>query len=378
MAVTTVNQKEAAVPRLRLRKAHRKSRNGCRNCKLRRVKCDEVQPTCQRCSAYGVLCNYGSDAPDLQMAREIEDLAVISADATTTLELNRESRDHLISFEKSGTLVTIATVHHKEVLQLACLNPYLMHVILAIAAMHNRLRDTPAPRGPSTFESYHVSQCAALLGRKLSQPLQAEDRDPLWMTSTLLGVMSTSSIPSLIPQEVWPLKPSNTSDLEWLRMAEGKMAVWRIADPLRPNSLFRDMAEEYAQMYDGPLRIGNGQVPPALARLCCITPSSSPDTNPYFTAVHTLATVLKLHAGQLSRAHILSFTSRMERPFKSLLHVRDPVALLLLSLWYVKAGDVIWWLQLRAKHHADRKDILDLLPCGPEQSAGLHDLSSPF
>ncbi|OGM48675.1 hypothetical protein ABOM_001980 [Aspergillus bombycis] len=389
MAVKTANQKDVALPRLRLRKAHRKSRNGCRNCKLRRVKCDEVQPACRRCSAYGVLCNYGSDAPDLQMAREMEDPAVISADATTTLELTREGRDHLISFEKSGTLLTIATVHHKELLQLACLNPYLMHVVLAIAATHNRLRGTPTPRGPSTFESYHVSQCAALLSRKLSQPLQPEDRDPLWMTSTLLGIISTSSIPSLTPQEVWPLKSSYTSDLEWLRMAEGKMAVWRLADPLRPNGLFRDMADEYAQMYDSPLCTEIDRVPLALARICGITPSSSPNTNPYFTAVHTLAPVLGEYPGQPSRARILSFTSRMDRPFKSLLHARDPVALLLLSLWYIKAGDVVWWLRLRARveyqsiciylrrYHADRWDILDLLSCGVKQSAALHDILSP-
>ncbi|KAJ1709234.1 hypothetical protein NYO67_8631 [Aspergillus flavus] len=390
MAVKSGKQKEVAIPRLRIRKAHRKSRQGCRNCKLRRVKCDEVQPSCQRCTAYGVLCNYGSDAPDLQMAREMEDPAVISADTTTTLELTREDKDYLISFEKSGTLVTIATVRHKEVLQLACLNPYLMHVVLAISAMHNRHRGTPTPRGPSSFESYHISQCAALLSRKLSQPLRAEDRDPLWMTSTLLGIISTSSISSLTPEEAWPLKSSDTSDLEWLRMAEGKMSVWRLADPLRPNSLFRDMAEEYTQMYDGPFCIGTDRVPPALARLCCITPSSSPDTNPYFTAVHTIAPLLHRSPGQLSRANILSFTSRIERPFKSLLQARDPVALLLLSLWYVKAGDVVWWLRLRARvecqsicmylrrYHADRWDILDLLPCGSEQSAGVHGLYISF
>ncbi|KJK65818.1 GAL4-like ZnII2Cys6 or C6 zinc binuclear cluster DNA-binding domain protein [Aspergillus parasiticus SU-1] len=248
MAVKSGKQKDVATPRLRLRKAHQKSRKGCRNCKLRRVKCDEVQPSCHQCTVYGVLCNYGPDTPDLQMAREMEDPAVISADATTTLELTREDRHQLISFEKSGTLVTIATVHHKEVLQLACLNPYLMHAILAIGAMHNRHRVTPAPRGPSSFESYHVSQCAALLSRKLSQALRAEDRDPLWMTSTLLGIISTSSIPCLTPEEAWPLKSSDTSDLEWLRMAEGKMAVWRLVDPLRPNSLFRYMADEYTQI----------------------------------------------------------------------------------------------------------------------------------
>ena len=67
-------------------KAHRKSRRGCGNCKLRRVKvgklhlsescegcmterflqCDESKPRCQKCTSFGVFCSYDSQKSDLQ------------------------------------------------------------------------------------------------------------------------------------------------------------------------------------------------------------------------------------------------------------------------------------------------------------------------
>ena len=79
----------------RKRRTHQKSRRGCRNCKLRRVKvrthrsrficllqlgfeeriiaditsckCDEARPGCKKCSNFGVSCNYDDpNAPDLQ------------------------------------------------------------------------------------------------------------------------------------------------------------------------------------------------------------------------------------------------------------------------------------------------------------------------
>ena len=78
----------------RKRRAHQKSRRGCRNCKLRRVKvraltllqnysfrsiswggllliilshkCDEDRPGCRQCCSFGVSCNYDPNAPDLQ------------------------------------------------------------------------------------------------------------------------------------------------------------------------------------------------------------------------------------------------------------------------------------------------------------------------
>lgn len=65
-------------------KAHKKSRKGCGNCKLRKVKvwplnshcwvsltsweCDEKKPACKRCDVYGTLCDYDSPSTELQSA----------------------------------------------------------------------------------------------------------------------------------------------------------------------------------------------------------------------------------------------------------------------------------------------------------------------
>lgn len=42
------------------KRPHRKSRLGCRNCKARKVKCDEAKPSCRNCSLRKDTCNYPS------------------------------------------------------------------------------------------------------------------------------------------------------------------------------------------------------------------------------------------------------------------------------------------------------------------------------
>ena len=51
-------------------RAHTKSRLGCRNCKLRRVKCDETKPQCNRCTSFGVACNYAGKSSDLETSAQ--------------------------------------------------------------------------------------------------------------------------------------------------------------------------------------------------------------------------------------------------------------------------------------------------------------------
>lgn len=43
------------------RRHHKKLRNGCSNCKLKRVKCDEARPACQNCIRKGLSCVYISE-----------------------------------------------------------------------------------------------------------------------------------------------------------------------------------------------------------------------------------------------------------------------------------------------------------------------------
>ena len=80
-----------SIPIRKLR-AHKKSRRGCGNCKLRKVKvcsspsltcysgsmrlkkaykhwkCDESKPKCNKCVSFGVLCNYDSQNSELQVS----------------------------------------------------------------------------------------------------------------------------------------------------------------------------------------------------------------------------------------------------------------------------------------------------------------------
>ncbi|KAH8904343.1 hypothetical protein BR93DRAFT_930375 [Coniochaeta sp. PMI_546] len=45
------------------RKGHTKSRNGCLNCKRRKVKCQETLPECNHCKRIGLKCEYPSEKP---------------------------------------------------------------------------------------------------------------------------------------------------------------------------------------------------------------------------------------------------------------------------------------------------------------------------
>jgi len=250
-----------------------------------------------------------------------------------------------------------------------------MHTLLAMSAMHDRYLHSPSPGGPSIFEIYHTTQCASFLNQKLSQPITPSDRDPLWMAVTFMGILTFSSLDTSTPTHAWPLRAADPSDLEWVRMAEAKMAVMHLAAPRRGDGLFRAMASEYEQMFDpvSSSSSGAGVIPASLARLCLLSETSSKENNPYFTAVHTLAPLLG-RRNRAMRSMVLAFTSQMEPVFKMLLRQKDPVALLLLALWYEKAAGIIWWVRHRAsvecraiclylqREHGKDREILAMLP----------------
>ncbi|KAJ0346634.1 hypothetical protein COL154_008499 [Colletotrichum chrysophilum] len=68
-AMGSTNGDEAATPAataagdVKLRRAHRKSRNGCKECKRRHVKCDETRPTCVNCATAERHCSYLDSLP---------------------------------------------------------------------------------------------------------------------------------------------------------------------------------------------------------------------------------------------------------------------------------------------------------------------------
>lgn len=141
---------------------------------------------------------------------------------------------------------------------------------------------------------------------------------------------------------------SSASDFDWLRISKGKMCLWHAVNPLREGSIFRIMAPTFAEMFAPLPGRGRDGVPGAMADLCGIDEESTGKTNAYFEASHSVAGVLALRDTEIGTGRVWLFVRSVRGRFEELLRGRDPVALVLLYLWYCKAGRGIWWVGMRA------------------------------
>jgi hypothetical protein len=62
---------DSAATQPRKRRGTKRSRTGCLTCKLRKVKCDEARPICNRCITFGIGCD-GYDAPRVQTKASVK------------------------------------------------------------------------------------------------------------------------------------------------------------------------------------------------------------------------------------------------------------------------------------------------------------------
>ncbi|KAK9235144.1 hypothetical protein V1525DRAFT_348901 [Lipomyces kononenkoae] len=385
---------------IRKRRTHRKSKLGCRNCKLRRVKCDETRPQCKKCTSFGVSCNYDLQVADLQLS--ISGTASIKclhelpcsinqslrgmtkspgfllpssfADNDPTFQLDRQSLDLLHRYQvRTGNSIGPLEVaqHQNEIMRLAYFHPYLMHSVQTITAIHDRyLSASPARHTPT--EVYHFSRAAALLNRKLSTAVQPSDRDAICATAALLGVIAFSCVEASTPEEAWPLKTSAHSDLDWLRMLEGKNTIWKAADPMRlDSSVFRTLDHELS--FPASTSFGIEGIPSAFIQVYDLDHTSTAENNPYHAAVHTLAPLLHIECVQSTIPMFLSFVCCMRPAFRMLLEQKDSRALVLLAYWYAKVCHSQWWIARRAlleseaiclyleRHHASDTAIQELV-----------------
>lgn len=226
-----------------------------------------------------------------------------------------------------------------------------MHASLAVALTYDRYLDSGSlGRRRSLEECHHWSRSTALLNRRLREPIEAKDRDPIWGAAAALAILTFASPDACTPEESWPLQPSrHHPDLDWLRMSESKMSLWHLVNPLRPDSLFRVMAATYAHMFAPLPERGTDGIPTALAAACLLDDSSTAGSSPYFHPAHAVSQLLDLPDSKVTTGQTQLFLRSIHGPFRDLLQDRDPVALLLLYLWYSKSGRSIWWIELRAR-----------------------------
>ncbi|KAF6805064.1 C6 zinc finger protein [Colletotrichum sojae] len=127
---------------------HRKSRKGCRTCKGRKVKCDELQPSCSRCERLHIRCEYShlqkTTSPADEHILEGDDIEEKPSPATFTpapLELDLLQLELLHTWG-TFTYMTMPWSHSLRdfwrvtVPGLALEDSYLMRAFLAIPALH--------------------------------------------------------------------------------------------------------------------------------------------------------------------------------------------------------------------------------------------------
>lgn len=255
-------------------------------------------------------------------------------------------------------------------------HPALMHASLAVAHTYDRSLRNPQPPRPTLAEHYHRSQATTLFNQHLKYPLRPASLDPTWGTAAALAVLTFTSPDAETPEQAWPMATSRASDFDWLRISKGKMSLWHAVNPLREGSVFRIMAPTFAEMFAPLPGRGRVGVPGAMADLCGIDEESTGKTNAYFEASHSVAGVLALRHTEIGTGRVWLFVRSVRGRFEELLRGRDPVALVLLYLWYCKAGRGIWWVGMRARvecpaicmylqlYHRGRHDVHAFLPGG--------------
>lgn len=262
-------------------------------------------------------------------------------------------------------------------------NPFLMHVILTLTATHDRFLSMSKDNAkPSIDEAYHWSKGAGLLRQKLSAPIRPQDRDALWAAAAILGLLSIAQIEASTPWEAWPLKPSDSSDLGWLNMSHGKQAIWKATDPMRPDSIFHAMKDDYRTLMTRPALCELHDMPKELVDLCQLNRMADPIQSPYFTPVSLLTRLWHLKCTRTTMIRYMQFMGSIGPSFKSLLREKDPRALLIFAYWYGPMCDSLWWMAKRARlecqaiclylelFHPNEKGIQVLL-ARPKEQCGL-------
>ncbi|KAJ3537955.1 hypothetical protein NM208_g6105 [Fusarium decemcellulare] len=336
----------------RQRKAHRKSRLGCSNCKLRSVKCDESKPSCKRCVASGFICSFTRNNPSTQLAHRSAGPVFSVADPVSDQRLkapNPGLRIPIAQPTKGGvgelilgevelaalerfrlrTVFTIGTektrhLYSQGAFNLGFKHTYLIHIFVALSLLHDTHITPNQPMPHRTALAFHWYQATVLFQQRLraacgvdASSLPSSERDGLWVAGALLGAASIALI---------DVHDANA-------LSDGKKVVWNITDPTRKESIFHELILDLDNMPFGNKPVPPKALPPIFYTMFNLSPESSAASN--------RTTSPPRYSRSSSRA--TSTTT------PKLLEEKDPKAMVLLAWWYAKAvAHRSWWMQRRS------------------------------
>jgi hypothetical protein len=81
----------------RKRKWHTKTRNGCKTCKKRRVRCDETKPVCNRCTSLNKVCE-GYEPPQVSRPTSRDSSSLIDGVRYGCSNLKQTRQEYALEF----------------------------------------------------------------------------------------------------------------------------------------------------------------------------------------------------------------------------------------------------------------------------------------
>jgi len=255
---------------------------------------------------------------------------------------------------------TVQRVMHDYIVPTALQEPYLIHMVLAVAFGHLKHLESVSTES-SQCHAYALAQAMhwqnglELYRAALSNVAQpGKHKGDAIIGTTFLAVICAH----IMEDEVWFEEFVSNYDravtriLSPLAVSSGVKALNNTAGLFDSTVAFRSVlleADDSMGTYTCQ-DCGVDGLPPAFIKLCDLDEDSTPSNNPYHSIVRLLTPLLYLKPTKGHFQKLISFGGRTFDLFRPLLHIRDSKALLLLSYWLALLAQTDqWWLDIRAR-----------------------------
>ncbi|KAE8443882.1 hypothetical protein EG329_001291 [Mollisiaceae sp. DMI_Dod_QoI] len=364
------------------RKSHRKSRNGCLNCKRRRIKCKEEKPQCSNCVKHSDKCSFlvapqahsNASAPHEMLAP----YSLASQSTSPTIANGSPAsfggsnegqvfgRSHVLnirdlellhnySTSTSYTLSNIAGLQsffRVNVPQFAFTHPFVLHGVLAISALHLSHFKKGESQAIYQREAEHHYEIALRTATSLLPTINETTTPPLYLFGTFCNLFTLGSGPK--PGDF--LLFGHQGIAEWLAIFRGmKVILESNYDLLRNGELAPMFHISIHQVF---LQPANDEHIQGLRDLISTTASDDPDVQLYLKTLDDLgrsfsaSTVPGTRATQPSPQIVFVWLYRLQDEFVEFLIQRRPIPLIILAHFCVLFNDLssFWWAKGWVEH----------------------------
>ncbi|KAI0548890.1 hypothetical protein F4679DRAFT_288443 [Xylaria curta] len=393
-----------------MRRPHRKSRNGCSNCKRRRVKCDEQHPQCSQCIHFKIRCTF---APRL-VSSSSETSASPASDSLSKRGRGRPRRDWLyedteqessaselccrsiyvsnthINLDDAQLLLhftqhTAGSINGNDaaidrlfrfwsynVPRIGLTHPFVMHMVYAFSAHHKTYLtalDHPAQRQKfKELAKHHTSLGLPQLTSALAH-IDSANCGAAYIAATLVCYSSFAAGPAG-PSDLLACNLDAEQGVLWVPMVHG---VRLIRAKFDDDELFAGLME--------PMHRRNFELSPETLLPRCISErlkrldwekalqalrdmvslQRSDDAAVCLSELDKLISIYEAtfgtdqdgsFHGPSENQFVFGWLYRLERPFICCLQQRDSIALVILSYFAVllKTMEQLWYIRGWADH----------------------------